>query len=205
MARRPSQAEPLIIAEERHVVDLLDELEAAVADLKLGVLDRSDPKPERWTKRGLSAVGLLRRTRVRTTDGFRASSGPNAGSHTSGPADPVGNAVVRGDRDELLDLWRQVIRGADTALVALHGSVGALARATPADPTNPPPLCRVCGQAPVHRAERCDWCYRWWLVHGSDVPEVILAARRDGRRITTALVAQALAPLTSSRRAGARR
>lgn len=76
---------------------------------------------------------------------------------------------------------------------------------TPKADTQGEPGCIVHAQhghhEPVHKNLRCRWCYDFWNAEGADPPADLLAARAQGKRITTQMVRAAL---SKPRRVGRR-
>ena len=94
------------------------------------------------------------------------------------------------DNDEDLNHWREFLMDLQVGLTYFRRLPTTLAKATPAQqhPDRPEFGCRVCSRPgkpePIYRAERCRWCYDFWLLWRADVPEPILKLRREGKRIT---------------------
>jgi hypothetical protein len=179
---------------ERMLEEVLAEIESAIDDLTYGILDRSEPDPKK-RKRGLSAFDLVQRTRSGSGDGFPRSSGMGGGSQRSNDYSIVESTVERrlegGEEADPVKafwaLWNDLI----LARRAARSAVQRLADATPPAAAPGDPSCRCCGNLVVYALERCRWCWEWHRSQGVDPPPAILQARRDGRRITTKLVAEA--------------
>lgn len=60
-------------------------------------------------------------------------------------------------------------------------------------PTSDEDWCRSCLRIdwlnPRSRGDLCDWCYRYVAAEGEQPPLELITARRDGKRITTSMVA----------------
>lgn len=176
------------------LTEMLDELRGAIDDLRLGILDRSKPNGRRWS---LTVFELLDRARVRRRDKLVPAERPRARAY----GDPtVGDAIERvTDEDPDLRAWRSLLIDLQTMLTYGRHAVGTLATATPAQqrPDRIEVGCRVCSRPgkpePVYRSERCRWCYDFWRQWSCDgvsvdVPPAILRARREGKRITYAMI-----------------
>lgn len=176
---------------ERQLDEVLTEIESHLSDVRLGILDRSQPpgKQKRWS---LSIFDLMARTKGAGFDGFPPSRGEGGSrSGDMGYSDPVGTMVVGDQVDRTVEHWEAVWSGIIGARDALRRMVNTLADMTPEDPPSPSGGCRVCGAEAVYALERCRWCYDWQRAQGFDAPPMIVKARREGRRITSKLVAEA--------------
>lgn len=163
---------------------LFDALQSDLDDLRHGILDRSRSDGKRWS---LTAEQLFDRAIARPRETVTTSGGGRpAGSHSS----PTESAATTKDSEEVVRL-RELVTHVRTALLCLDDAVKTLDRATP-DQQRPdrPDLnaCRVCSRPgkpePVYRAERCRWCYDFWILWKVDTPPAILKMRREGKRIS---------------------
>jgi hypothetical protein len=174
--------------DERQLEQLLDGIDEAVLDLRLGILDRSRPDGKRWS---LSAEQLLSRARARPRETVTVDKA--GGGRTSGPPDPTMTQAITVDSAEMKAL-KELLEGVHTATHALGQAVKALDKATPEQqrPDRPELGCRVCSRPgkpePIYRAERCRWCYDFWLLWKVDAPDSLLKLRREGKRITENLI-----------------
>lgn len=180
----------MIRPDERQLRELLAELDSIRADIELGILDRSKPDGKRWS---LSAFDLMARARLRTRDGFPPStSGGSGGTKKGGDygGGVVPSLALAGDTNEDRQHWDRLLLRLQLMLTNGRHAVQELAAATPAQrhPDRPEFGCRVCSRPgkpePIYRAERCEWCYRFWLLWKADAPPAILKLRREGKRIT---------------------
>lgn len=181
----------MIRPDERQLRELLAELDSIRADIELGILDRSKPDGKRWS---LTAFDLMARARMRNRDGFPPSNGDGSGRATKKGGDYGGGTVpslaLAGDTDVDRQHWDRLLVRLQLMLVNGRHAVRELAEATPAQrhPDRPEFGCRICSRPgkpePIYRAERCRWCYDFWLMWKVDVPDAILKLRREGRRIT---------------------
>jgi len=167
--------------------DSIAEARGILDDLELGILDRSRPDGKRWS---LTAYDLFNRARVRSRDKLpQPDSGRRALGGHSDPTSTEAAARVE-DKDEDLKHWRDLQLELRVAMVYLRKLAPILAEATPAQqhPDRIEVGCRICSRPgkpePIYRAERCRWCYDFWLLWKTDVPEAILKLRRAGKRIT---------------------
>jgi hypothetical protein len=186
---------------ERQLNEVLLEIESHLSDIRLGILDRSQPpgKQKRWS---LSIFDLMARSKGSAFDGFPPARGDGAGGRSGELAysDPVGTMVVGDQVDRVAEHWDTVWSGILEARDALRRMVNVLAAVTPEDPPTPAGGCRVCGAEAVYALERCRWCYDWQRAQGVDPPPLVVQARREGRRITTKLVAEAEAAARQERK-----
>lgn len=181
----------MIRPDERQLRELLAELDSIRADIELGILDRSKPDGKRWS---LSAFDLMARARLRTRDGFPASNGGGGGGASKKGGDYGGGVVpslaLAGDTNTDRQHWDRLLLRLQLMLTNGRHAVQELAAATPAQrhPDRPEFGCRICSRPgkpePIYRAERCEWCYRFWLLWKADAPDAILKLRREGKRIT---------------------
>lgn len=177
----------MIRPDEHQLREAIAEVRNICDDLELGVLDRSKPDGKRWS---LTAFDLYKRARVRSRNKLPA---PDRGRRAvGGHGDPTATQAAARveDNDEDLKLWRALLMDFEVARTYLRRLPVYLAKATPAQqhPDRPEFGCRVCSRPgkpePIYRAERCEWCYRFWLLWKADVPQAILKLRREGKRIT---------------------
>ncbi len=175
--------------------DTIAEARGILDDMELGILDRSRPDGKRWS---LSAYDLFNRARVRSRDKLpQPDRGRRAlGGHGDPTASEAGTRVEDNDPD--LRHWHALQLELRVAMGYLRRLAPILAAATPAQqhPDRPEFGCRVCSKPgkpePIYRAERCQWCYRFWLDWKVDAPEPILKLRREQKPITINLIRQAL-------------
>lgn len=200
----PAAADKAKQAEDDQLDELFRVARVALDDLELGVFWPKDPK--KGQRLPLTAAGLLRVSRLPERDGYPTSSLGDGG----GPAsivdengdpmpplnDPVGELVINPPKNLARMTARAVVGAVEAAVSELQRAVGHLLDATPPAPSNADPGCKSCATigiwSPMHKAERCTWCYAWQREHRADPPEVILRAHHDGKRITTRMVAELL-------------
>lgn len=194
---------------ERQLEEVFTEIESHLEDIRLGILDRSQPpgKQKRWS---LTAFDLVARMKGNGFDGFppgRGLDGVGGRSGDLGYSDPVGDMAASGEEreDRVVEHWDEVWHGIIGARDALRRMVNTLAKATPAPPPSPPDGCRICGAEAIYALERCRYCYDWKRANGHDVPPLVVQARKDGRRITTKVVAEAEAMVRRERKVKKRR
>ena len=181
----------MIRPDEHQLRDAITEVRGILDDLELGILDRSKPDGKRWS---LTAFDLLARARVRSRDKLPV---PDRGRRSlGGHGDPTATQAAARveDNDEDLHHWREFLMDLQVGLTYFRRLPTTLAKATPAQqhPDRPEFGCRVCSRPgkpePIYRAERCRWCYDFWLLWKADVPAAILKLRREGKRITEQLI-----------------
>lgn len=194
---------------------ILAELREALDSLEGGAtIELYDDAGRRIGKRKTPGVDrLMALLSAARRDGYRTSSlggGTPSGTDADGePLPPHGDPVgeVASNPVKILDPIRQ---HGEVVLRCLTHAVGDLRRARAAQiaafedvkPGTGDPACMAHASAGMFelatngRAGRCDWCYRFWLVHRVTPPIEILRARANGRRITPALLAEALRPST---------
>lgn len=169
----------------RQLREMLAELRSAADDFEFGILDRSKPDGKRWS---LTAEQLMERAKAATRAEKSGGGGtPSYGRDGSrnGPT-PAQAMTVSEERRQ----WNEWNLDVQVAVTYLRRAVDLLAAATPAQqhPDRPELGCRVCSRPgkpePIYRAERCQWCYRFWLDWKVDVPEPILKLRREGKPVT---------------------
>lgn len=180
----------MIRPDETQLRNAIDEMRGVLDDLELGILDRSKPDGKRWS---LTVYELLARARVRSRDKLPAASAGRGA--IGGHGDPTCSAATArvDDNDEDLRHWIELLTDLEVARTYLRRLPGYLRQATPAQQHPDRPrldVCRVCGdtEEPVYRSERCRWDYDRWLEFGVDVPERITRWRRQGKRITEAMI-----------------
>jgi hypothetical protein len=173
----------------RQLHEVFAEIRALTEDFERGILDRSRPDGKRWS---LTAEQLMARAKTATkTERAGGSATPNYGADGSrnGPT-PAQALTVSQERRT----WDDFLLDVQTGLAYLRRANDKLAAATPAQqhPDRPEFGCRVCSRPgkpePVYRAERCRWCYDFWLLWKADVPALILKLRREGKRITEQVI-----------------
>lgn len=180
----------MIRPDERQLDELLCEVESVVDRLRHGSAD-PNRDGKRWS---LTAFQLLARARLRTRDGFPASNG-GRGSGASKKGGDYGGGVVPSlalapDTNEDRKHWDNLLLDLQVAMTYLRRLPAHIEKATPAHqhPDRAEDGCRVCSRPgkpePIYRAERCEWCYRFWLLWKADAPPAILKLRREGKRIT---------------------
>lgn len=170
--------------------NLLDEIRAIVDDFERGILDRSKPDGRRWS---LTAEQLMARAKAspRGVTGGASGRTPRYASDGSRPGSTPALALSVSEERKVWDEW---LIDVQVALTYLRHAIDIQAKATPAQ-QHPDRLevgCRVCSRPgkpePIYRAERCEWCYRFWLLWKADVPEAILRRRRQGQSITEQMI-----------------
>ncbi len=178
----------MIRPDETQLRNAIDEMRGVLDDLELGILDRSKPGGKRWS---LTVYELLARARVRSKDKL---PGPERGRGAiGGHGDPTCSEAASRveDHDEDLRHWHELLTDLEVARTYLRRLPAHLRAATPAQQHPDRPnleCCRVCsrkGDEPaIYRAERCQWCYRFWLDWKVDAPEPILKLRREGKPVS---------------------
>ena len=171
---------------------LLESLQADIDDLRGGILDRSRANGKRWS---LTAEQLFDRAMARPRETVvQAGGGRPSGSHSA----PTESAAITVDSAEMVAL-REFVTHVRTALLCLDDAAKVLDRSTPDNQRPDRPnldCCRVCSrpndEPPIYRAERCQWCYRFWLDWKVDAPEPILKLRRQGKPISENAIRQVL-------------
>lgn len=180
----------MIRPDERQLDELLCEIESVVDRLRHGSVD-PNRDGKRWS---LTAFQLLARARMKTRDGFPSSTGNGGGGASKKGGDYGGGVVpslaLAGDTNEDRRHWDNLLLDLQVAMTYLRRLPAHIEKATPAHqhPDRPEDGCRICSRPgkpePIYRAERCEWCYRFWLLWRADAPEPILKLRREGKRIT---------------------
>lgn len=192
---------------EQQLQDLIDEARNALDILENGHHPDAENAARLMAASELIAAIRQRRRVTGLPTSTRREGGPSTvldDENVPMPplADPVGETVASALSDVgAADVHAAtMLRELRTGVSCLRASLGALAKATPSRDEEPKgdPGCKVHATygvwEPVYRSERCRWDYEFWLSNGVDVPEPIMRARLDGRRITMAMVARALAP-----------
>lgn len=184
----------MIRPDERQLDELLCEIESVVDRLRHGSVD-PNRDGKRWS---LTAFQLLSRARMKTRDGFPASNGGGGGGASKKGGDYGGGVVpslaLAGDTNEDRKHWDNLLLDLQVAMTYLRRLPAYIEKATPAHqhPDRLVEACRVCSRPgkpePIYRAERCRWCYDFWLLWKADVPAGILKLRREGKRITEQLI-----------------
>ncbi len=167
------------------VESMLAELESIADRLRHGIPDPNKPH-RRWS---LTAFSLFANARIRSRDKLPQVASGRGGS---GHGDPTyGDVKARvDDKDPDLRAWHDLHTDVQLMLTYGRHAVELLDRATPAQqrPDRIEPCCRVCSRPekpePIYRAERCQWCYRFWLDWKVDAPERILKLRRQGKPVS---------------------
>jgi len=177
-------------SEERQLDDVVDKLHGMVEDFRHGIADATG---RRWS---LTATQLLERARQRSRDKNPPPERIRCGG--LGHGDPVaGQGLAFSDKDEDLEHWRRFFAHLTSMAEAGRMAIREQAAATPLQQHPPkiePNHCRVCGDQPIYRgkadlaSERCEWCWRHWCLYGVDMPRRIVAWRKQGKRITDAMI-----------------
>ena len=199
----------------RQLSEMLDEIRSAVGALERGfeieVKDDQGRTSRVWTP---TAVQLLDMTRAAKRDGYRANTRYDTEASETAVRDEDGKAVpvprisdptgeLASSQQKVTDpIWihaESLLRGISGALGDLRMARGALFNSTKYVDTSPAePGCssheRVGEWIPVEDNGRCRWCYDFWLAEGQDPTPELLELRAQGKRITQAMVEQALRP-----------
>jgi len=181
--------------------ELMGELRAAMDELEFG------PTLDGSTLRGPNLEELLRRMAAARSDGFKRRSMGGGEAQTirdenGDPMPPVSDPTgeVAANEVKVLDPIRVkgvlVFSNLLGALGQFRVARGALIEAFKGQAGDGDPGCKCHGSIgrfeEVHRAERCRWCYDFWLTEGVDPPAELLKARAAGKRISDAMVREAL-------------
>ena len=174
------------------VEGMIAELRSIADAMELGLLD-----PERKRRWSLTAFDLLsraairRRHKVGERPGTQRRGGEEGGLWYSDPAGSEATSLVGGDsHDPDLKAWKDWLQDVEVMLTYGRHALTLQDKATPDQqrPDKLEPCCRVCSRPkkpePIYRAERCQWCYRFWLDWKVDAPEPILKLRRVGKVVT---------------------
>jgi hypothetical protein len=199
---------PAYRPDDRQLAEIFAEMRSAIGDLERGIEDRANATGRRWS---LTASHVIDQGQGTQRDGFPRTGArppppapnrpPNPdpeadGGHTA-YGDTVGGIATASDTPEVRRS-RELVSAIRAARDALRAAVAVLVAATPAQQHPRIPdldSCRVCSRAghpvPIYHgsrgaetSERCEWCYRFWLLWGTDVPPAILKLRHQGKRVT---------------------
>lgn len=179
-------------ADERHLAQVMAEMRALADDFEFGILDRSRSDGKRWSVTAVQLMAMAK-SPMRSTGG--GGSGPHYAADGSRPGPTPGQALVPSEDRRRWDEW---LTDVQTGLAHLRRANDILARATPAQqhPDHPEEGCRVCSRPgkpePIYRAERCRWCYDFWILWKVDPPHSLLKLRRQGGRITENVIRKVL-------------
>jgi hypothetical protein len=201
------------------ILNLIDELRAALDDLELGILDR-DPDSPTHDLRGNFTVATLtelasRRGRIgyptaSMSGGRRGSVKDDENVPMPPLSDPVGEAVVADNDNTFRRPAADIRRYLTGARGDLAAAVSALSSATPKQRSEAElePRCRSCARLDVfehvYRAgsELCRWCYDFNVLHRTEPPLELLDLHHRGARITSRMITDALAAPARRRRRG---
>ena len=123
-------------------------------------------------------------------------------------SDPVGELVVdeRKVRDPMVDHVTTLMRSLTHALGDIRVARAEFIRAWEenGEPDIGERSCRVHARIGIFelavRSDRCDWCHRFWLSEKVDVPDDLLRAKQDGKRISQRMIDEALRPSARPKR-----
>lgn len=127
--------------------------------------------------------------------GLRSASLGIMGS--GGVSDPTGNAVAE-ERPDVADWALDCLTEIDGFYALAKSVQNRVRRLMPPEASEEGEAgCRSCRRlpknwSPIHRSERCRWCYDFWLVEKVDPPTELLIARQEGKRITDRMVRESL-------------
>jgi hypothetical protein len=164
---------------------LIAELRSLADDFELGILDRSKPDGKRWSLTAEQLMGRAKAAARAEKSGGGGTPSYGADGSRNGPT-PAQAMTVSEERKA----WDEWLMDVQVAMTYLRRAIVVLDKATPAQqhPDRPEFGCRVCSRPGkpelIYRAERCQWCYRFWLDWKVDVPEPILKLRREGKPVT---------------------
>jgi hypothetical protein len=189
--------------EGRLLDELLAELRGILTSVEQGVADANG---RRWS---LTAGQLLTKARQRTRDKEPAPDRTRSSAGLGYTNPTQGAGLEYSDPDPDLKAWRSL----HTHLTDMHAA-GSAAIVTLADATPPQAHpdrvefgCRICSRpnhpepaqraVPIFRAERCHWCYDFWLRWSAngvsvEVPLSILKLRWQDKTVTERDVRRAL-------------
>lgn len=178
---------------DRHQVEgMIDELRSIADAMELGLLD-----PERKQRWSLTAFDLLARAAIRRRHKVAVERTQRRGRGYADPTSAVATEALDDDDPEL-KAWRDWLTDVEVMLTYGRHALMLQDRSTPAQqrPDKPEPGCRVCSRPgkpePIYRAERCQWCYRFWLDWKVDAPEPILKLRRQGKPVSENAIRSAI-------------
>ena len=212
-ARQPTGPEvERIIAE---LVDILNDLQHGAV---VWAFDESGRPSSKATTPNLTRLMLLVsaayrdgfRSSTRATDGSPSSVTDDEGNPVPPRSDPTGELVIqRRVSDPMWEQAASVWQALTHALGDLRVARGSMIKAFEGRDEEPDePGCvncqRVASWVPVHRSERCRWCYDFWLAEGFDAPDDLLKVRASGRPVTQRMVTQAR-PAKAQRRSTRRK
>jgi hypothetical protein len=171
--------------DERQLEQVLAEIRALADDFELGIIDRARPDGKRWS---ITAAQLMAKAKAPTPSNGTGGGTVHYAADGSRPGPTPARALMVSEERKAWDSWLTEVW---TGVLALRRANDILAKATPEHQRPDRPdldACRICSRPgkpePIYRAERCRWCYDFWLDWKLDVPEPILKLRRHGKRIT---------------------
>ena len=187
-----------------HLHSMCGELRDALDDIEFGAVLEDPPRRTPPLDTLLSLLSAARR------DGRRGNSLGGGGAPQTirdelgdampPVADPVGEVAV-GTKvtDPAAEIVQSLVRDLGVCLGHARVARGRLIEhftGPGAVPFEGDPGCRVhaaIGEfVAVYRSERCSWCYKFELVEGVEPPVDLLRARAQGKKITPAMIKEAL-------------